>query len=107
MVSCLYSSSEGGSAEGNLDYDPYLTNDSGITEDEPATLEEGLLYVTKVPTLHHLILCAHQGCTGTKAWLRVQSAWGMRHNKCHVSWVQVIVTVLYRVQLATIRTSST
>ena len=44
----MHSSSEGGSIEGNLDDEPYLTNDSGITEDEPATLEEGILYITKV-----------------------------------------------------------
>ena len=34
--------------EGNLDDEMHLTNDSGITEDEPASLEEGLLYVIKV-----------------------------------------------------------
>ena len=45
------SSSEGGSIEGILDDEPavsYFTTDSGITEDEPATLEEGLLYIIKV-----------------------------------------------------------
>ena len=45
------SSSEGGSLEGTLDDEPevsYFTTDSGITEDEPATLEEGLLYIVKV-----------------------------------------------------------
>ena len=59
LSSCLCSSSEGGSVEGNLDYDPYLTNDSGITEDEPVTLEEGLLYVTKVSTQSTCITCLH------------------------------------------------
>ena len=38
--------------EGNLDDEMYLTNDSGITEDEPASLEEGLLYVMKVDVWH-------------------------------------------------------
>ena len=58
MFSIFYcSSSESGSVEGNLDDEMYLTNDSGITEDEPATLEEGLLYITKVNFATNVYTC--------------------------------------------------